>query len=239
MASVSLALLFTTLLAPASAQEGGWRTILDANSPHPKGWTHVGAGEFVLENGEWKTVSSPDGLGLFVFTGEKIGNCQLKVVFKAEDEHDNSGVYIRIAEDPEGKMKAKSTGTSEGDSDADIGAWWGVHHGYEVQISEAGDPPHRTGAIYSLASGAELPPKKSDGWRTMIITLDGPRVKVEVDGKPISMFDSSKPGVPPRKIWYEPKREPIRPEAGYIGLQNHDPGDVVYFKEVSVRPLSK
>jgi hypothetical protein len=23
----------------------------------------------------------------------------------------------------------------------------------------------------------------------------------------------------------------------YIGLQNHDPGDVVYFKEVSVRPL--
>lgn len=24
----------------------------------------------------------------------------------------------------------------------------------------------------------------------------------------------------------------------YVGLQNHDPGDVVWFKEVSVRPLS-
>jgi len=35
----------------------------------------------------------------------------------------------------------------------------------------------------------------------------------------------------------EPKREPKRPEAGYIGLQNHDPGDIVWFKEVSVRPL--
>jgi hypothetical protein len=25
---------------------------------------------------------------------------------------------------------------------------------------------------------------------------------------------------------------------GYLGLQNHDPGDVVTFKEVSVRPLA-
>ena len=31
--------------------------------------------------------------------------------------------------------------------------------------------------------------------------------------------------------------EAKRPLAGYIGLQNHDPGDVVFFKEVSVRPL--
>jgi hypothetical protein len=24
---------------------------------------------------------------------------------------------------------------------------------------------------------------------------------------------------------------------GYIGLQNHDPGDIVWFREISVRPL--
>jgi len=29
------------------------------------------------------------------------------------------------------------------------------------------------------------------------------------------------------------KREPKRPTKGYLGFQNHDPGDVVYFKEVS------
>jgi hypothetical protein len=28
-----------------------------------------------------------------------------------------------------------------------------------------------------------------------------------------------------------------RPKPGYIGLQNHDGNCVVYFKEVSVRPL--
>jgi hypothetical protein len=31
----------------------------------------------------------------------------------------------------------------------------------------------------------------------------------------------------------------MRPETGYIGLQNHDPGDEVWFKEVSVRPLTE
>ena len=45
--------------------------------------------------------------------------------------------------------------------------------------------------------------------------------------------------VPADRKWFEPKREPKRPTAGYLGLQNHDPGDVVFFREVSVRPLEK
>jgi hypothetical protein len=53
----------------------------------------------------------------------------------------------------------------------------------------------------------------------------------------VTDFDSVNPKLPPRKQWHEPKREPKRLEMGYIGLQNHDPGDVVWFKEVSVRPL--
>ena len=60
----------------------------------------------------------------------------------------------------------------------------------------------------------------------------------DLDGQRITSFDPRSPDVPLRKQWYEPKREPKRPEAGYIGLQNHDPGDVVWFKEVSVRPLA-
>ena len=34
----------------------------------------------------------------------------------------------------------------------------------------------------------------------------------------------------------DPARGP-RPEAGYLGLQNHDKDSVVFFKEVSVRSL--
>ena len=35
----------------------------------------------------------------------------------------------------------------------------------------------------------------------------------------------------------DPARDP-GPQSGYIGLQNHDQSSVVFFKEVSVRPLS-
>ena len=70
----------------------------------------------------------------------------------------------------------------------------------------------------------------------MIITLAGNTIRVEQDGKLLSTFDPAAKDVPPRKIWHEPRREQLRPEAGYFGIQTHDPGDVVYFKEVSVRP---
>jgi hypothetical protein len=71
----------------------------------------------------------------------------------------------------------------------------------------------------------------------MIITLKGNLVLVEIDGKQVTSFDPAGKDVPQAQNWFEPRREPKRPEAGYVGLQNHDPGDVVWFKEVSVRPL--
>ena len=71
----------------------------------------------------------------------------------------------------------------------------------------------------------------------MVITLDGNLVVVELDGKELTRFDTTTKSVPERKQWYEPKREHVRPTVGYIGLQTHDPGDVVFFKEVSIRPL--
>jgi hypothetical protein len=71
----------------------------------------------------------------------------------------------------------------------------------------------------------------------MIITLRGDEVLVEVDGKQVSRLNPKDSSLPPRKIWHEPKREPERPRAGYIGLQTHDPGDVVDYREVSIRLL--
>jgi hypothetical protein len=43
--------------------------------------------------------------------------------------------------------------------------------------------------------------------------------------------------VPPKKLDFEPERG-LRPNYGYIGLQNHSDKDIVYFKEVAIRPLS-
>jgi hypothetical protein len=142
-----------------------------------------------------------------------------------------------VSRDKDGKLSPEMIERMKQASEKEQGAWHAVHHGYEVQICDTGDAMHRTGAVYSLAPAAETDKAKPGEWRTMVITLDGQRVKVELDGKQLSSFDSASNDLPPRKIWHEPKREPKRPEAGYIGLQTHDPGDVVWFKEVSVRPL--
>jgi len=75
-------------------------------------------------------------------------------------------------------------------------------------------------------------------WKTMIITLTGSRILVDLEGQRVTECDPAGPSVPRERKWFEPKREPERPRMGYLGLQNHDPGDVVWFTEVSVRPLA-
>ena len=84
-------------------------------------------------------------------------------------------------------------------SDEHLGGWYPVHHGYEVQILDAADPWHRTGAIYFLATAAPIPPKPQSDWRTMIITLDSERITVDADGTRLSSFVADAADTPPRK----------------------------------------
>jgi len=75
----------------------------------------------------------------------------------------------------------------------------------------------------------------------MEITLRGQEILVSLNGAQVTHFDPETAAIPKRAKEYEPERGP-RPPSGYIGLQNH--GDVtnnayVFFKEVSVRPLSE
>jgi hypothetical protein len=69
----------------------------------------------------------------------------------------------------------------------------------------------------------------------MEITLDGPRTIVTVNGVKVTDYTEGDP-VPPKKLTFEPERGP-RPTYGYIGLQNHSDNDVVFFKEVAIKPL--
>jgi hypothetical protein len=71
----------------------------------------------------------------------------------------------------------------------------------------------------------------------MEIELRGQTTVVRVNGKVVNEFESSSP-VPNRVKYYEPQRGP-RPDSGYIGLQNHDRRSVVWFKEVSIKPLGE
>ena len=231
--------------------KSAWRTLpLVADGKVHPDWTHVGWGGFSVDDGALRTECDPRGLGLLVYRAARFGNCRIRVVFKARDAKANSGVYVRLTDgileqvgrpgaafdrNPAGKISKASMEVAKASAEREEGPWFAVHQGYEVQIADSGDAFHRTGAIYSLAASSATP--NPGEWRTMIITLSGERITVDLDGKRVTDFDPQGPNVPPRKTWSEPKRELKRPQVGYIGLQNHDPGEVVWFKEVSVQPL--
>jgi hypothetical protein len=137
------------------------------------------------------------------------------------DFNDNSGVFIRIPLEPREE-------------------WMPVHYGYEVQIdnhpeTSNEDEYHITGTLYSLTKPLAKPGKPGPEWNTMVITLDGPRTTVVLNDVTVTDYTEGQP-VPERKFNFEPQHG-VRPNEGYIGLQNHSDNDIVFFKEVSVQPL--
>ena len=193
-----------------------WRPLF--NGKDLNGWKHVGLGSMSVEDG---LIRGHGGMGLLYWIGEKFGNCTIRVVYKMRDTNSNSGVFIRIPIEP-------------------YEEWMPVFYGNEVQIdnhpefSAEGDY-HYTGTLYSMTCALAKPGNPGPEWNTMEITLEGTRTIVYVNGIKVTDFTEGD-SVPERQFDYEPFRGP-RPEYGYIGLQNHDENDVVYFKEVAVKPL--
>jgi hypothetical protein len=212
--------LLTLLALPivAYAQTDEWKQLFDGKDL--TGWKHVGPGSMTVEDG---LIRTHGGMGLLYWTGGKLGDCVIRVVYKMRDHDDNSGVFIRIPIEPREE-------------------WMPVHYGYEVQIlnnpeAQGADEYHSTGMLYSLTKPLARAGKPGPEWNTMEITLDGPRTIVVLNGTKVTEYTEGGP-VPERKHDFEPQRGP-RPNDGYIGLQNHSDNDVVFFKEVAVKMLKK
>jgi hypothetical protein len=215
----SLALLALAAgLLTAGLRTAEWKQLFDGKDLND--WKHVGKGEMTVEDG---LIETHGGMGLLYWTGSKLGDCVIRAVYRMRDHNDNSGVFVRIPIAP-------------------TEAWMPVNYGYEVQIGnnpEAGgeDEYHVTGTLYSLTKPLAKPGKPGPEWNTMEITLDGPRTVVTVNGVKVTDYTEGEP-VLPKEFGFEPERGP-RPNFGYIGLQNHSDKDVVFFKEVAVRPLKQ
>ena len=211
-----LTVLLLPALAPAQTQTEEWKQLFDGKDL--TGWKHVGPGSMTVEDG---LIRTHGGMGLLYWTGGKLGDCVIRVVFKMRDHNDNSGVFIRIPIEPREE-------------------WMPVHYGYEVQIDNEApgeDEYHITGMLYSLTKPQARTGKPGPEWNTMEIALDGPRTIVMLNGVKVSDYTEGDP-VPERKFSFEPQRG-TRPNDGYIGLQNHSDNDVVFFKEVAVKMLKK
>ncbi|NLE39602.1 MAG: DUF1080 domain-containing protein, partial [Pirellulaceae bacterium] len=120
------------------------------------------------------------------------GNYQLTLEFRA-DEATNSGVFLR---------------TPPVVTDV-------ARRAYEVNIAPA-DNPFPTGSLVERLRSAE--DTSGQGWRTMDITADGPRVTVAIDGREVLDYTDPKPL-----------------GRGYIGLQFNQ--GKIEFRNVKLRPL--
>jgi len=202
--ALALAFFANASAAPSERWEQLW------NGRDTSGWEHVGAGEFLIEDGALKATGPKGKLGLFWYTREKLGNCVLRVVYKGARDAANSGVYIRIPEKP-------------------MEPGMPVRRAHEIQIAG-----RHTGEIYALTrvEVSPSPAKPAEEWNTLEITMDGPRTIVYLNG--VKVTDYTEGDAEPR----QENMKGLRPEYGYIGLQNHD-DDVLWFKEVALRRLKK
>lgn len=210
LAGIALACIVSVRCAGA---ERNWKPLF--NGRDLSGWQHVGPGNFVVEDGMLKTVG---GMGLLWYAPAKIGNATIRVIYKMSHPQDDSGVFIRIPAKP-----------SE--------PWMPVHRGYEVEIGNWPDDYGCSGVLYSLTKALARPEKPAGEWNTLEITLAGPRTITVLNGVKVTDYREGDP-VPPQAHDYEPKRG-RRPLRGYIGLQNHGDDSSVFFRDVSLAPLTK
>ena len=82
--SVLFLMIFGLGALPARAQSDGWKELF--NDKDLTGWEHVGPGGFTVEDG----LAKPHGgMGLLWWTGEKVGDSVIRVVFKTEKKDSN------------------------------------------------------------------------------------------------------------------------------------------------------
>jgi hypothetical protein len=97
--------------------------------------------------------------------------------------------------------------------------WDAVKAGYEIQICDGADPEHRTGAVYSFKGPDKAPPTKPVGeWNSYEIKVKGQEYTISLNGEVVNHYTGS------------------RGKSGYIGLQNHDKGSVVRFRNIRIQP---
>jgi len=92
--------------------------------------------------------------------------------------------------------------------------------GYEAQVNNSHRDPVRTGSLYNL-----VPIRKQlvedDTWWTQHIIAKGNHIIIKVNGETVVDFVD----------------EDNTYKKGYVALQQHDPGSVVHYRNLKVRPL--
>ena len=115
-------------------------------------------------------------------------------------------------------------------------------NGLEVAIDDTTTAGyHDTGAIYDLVKPRSNAMRPAGEWNHLQLTCDGPIIKVEVNGIPVSEMNLDQ--------WTEKNKRPDgsphkfdviyrdHPRHGFIGLQDH--GSNCWYKNIKLKPLAR
>jgi hypothetical protein len=101
---------------------------------------------------------------------------------------------------------------------AEFGPGW--PKGYEAQVENSSGDPKKTGSLYNFANFYEqiIP---DDTWWTQEVIARGNHIIIKVNDRVITDFIDEKNSF----------------RRGYVALQQHDPGSVVMYKDIMIKPL--
>jgi hypothetical protein len=101
-----------------------------------------------------------------------------------------------------------------------------IYHSFEVQIDQTSEGIHSMGGVYDAEAPSKAAARYPGEWNHYRITFQGSHITVVLNGE--NVVD-----------WEAEPRGKIRDFAprGYIGLQNHDDGSVVQFRNIFVKAL--
>lgn len=205
-----LMMMAGALVALTQGDQGaprGYTRILEYRHGHYvlDGWRHFGPGEFTFDSTHG-ILETHGGMGLLWYTPKTYANFTLQLDYKVADSTSNSGVFLRVPSEP---------------ASDDY-----IYHGWEIQINDASQGIHTTGAVYDAEAPSMNATRPAGQWNHYQITFHGSHITVMLNGKKVIDWDA----VPRGKVLDFAQR-------GYIGLQNHEGGGPVWFRDIFVREL--
>jgi 3-keto-disaccharide hydrolase len=101
-----------------------------------------------------------------------------------------------------------------------------IYHSFEIQIDDASEGIHHTGAAYDAEAPSKKASRYAGEWNHYRITFQGNHITVVLNGETVLDWNAEPRG---KVADFAPR--------GYIGLQNHDDGSPVSFRNIFVKKL--
>ncbi len=173
------------------------------------GWNMAGKGNFLIIESQ-KALLTQGGMGLLWYYKKKFKDFILTLEWKVSKTSDNSGIFVRFPNPF---------------TDPNIA----IECGYEIQIDDIGSPDgnpiNRTGAIYNHKG----PSPKNQSLSKQLATGKWNIFEIIVIQQSYS--------VTLNKIKMVTNFIGNRSLEGYVGLQNHNDGSKVYFRNIMIKEL--